>query len=188
MPVGEITKHCWPQKLPEHFSRRQNTRRRRIIMLSNILIGLAVLVVVFIIVVATRPADFRVTRTATITAPTEVVFAQVNDLRKWEAWNPWGKLDPACKMTYEGPPSGTGAGYTWAGNNKVGEGRMTITESRPNEVIRLSLEFRKPFKATNTAEFTFKSDGNQTTVSWSMAGKKNFMFKAVGLFMDSDKM
>src|SRR6266446_6513051 len=166
MPVGKTTKHYWPQKLPEHFSRRQNTRRRRIIMLSNILIGLAVLVVVFIIVVATRPADFRVTRTATISAPAEVVFAQVNDLHKWEAWNPWGKLDPACKMTYEGPAAGTGAGHTWAGNNKVGEGHMTITESHPNDLIRFNLEFLKPFKAVNTAEFTFKSDSNQTAVSW----------------------
>ena len=157
-------------------------------MLSNILIGLAVLVVVFIIVVATRPDGFRTTRTATISTPAAVVFAQVNDLHKWEAWNPWGKLDPACKMTYEGRAAGTGAGYTWAGNNKVGEGRMTITESRPNELIRFNLEFLKPFKANNTAEFTFKPEGNQTTVSWSMAGKRNFAFKAFGLFVDCDKM
>jgi hypothetical protein len=157
-------------------------------MLINILIILAVIIVVFIIVVATRPADFRVTRSITIPAPAAVVFAQVNDLHKWEAWNPWGKLDPACKMTYEGPQAGTGAGYTWAGNNKIGEGRMTITESRSNELIRFNLEFLKPFKANNTAEFNFTSDGDQTTVSWSMAGKRNFMFKAVGLFMDCDKM
>jgi len=157
-------------------------------MIVNILIGLAVLVAIFIIVVGTRPADFRVTRAASISAPAAAVFAQVNELRKWEAWNPWLKLDPSCKMTYEGPPAGIGAGYIWAGNNKVGEGHMVITESRPNEFIRLGLEFLKPFKANNTAEFTFKPDGNQTAVAWSMLGKKNFMFKAMGLFMDTDKM
>jgi hypothetical protein len=157
-------------------------------MIGNILIGLAVLVVLFIIVVATRPDSFRVTRSATVTAPAAVVFEQVNDLHKWEAWNPWLKLDPSCKMTYEGPAAGVGAGYTWVGNNKIGEGRMTITESRPNEVIRFNLEFLKPFKANNTAEFTFKPDGNQTTISWSMAGKRNFVFKAFGLFVDCDKM
>src|ERR1017187_4133069 len=157
-------------------------------MIIKILIVLAVIVVLFISVAATRPADFRVTRTTTISAPAAVVFAQVNDLHKWEAWNPWGKLDSACKMTYQGPPAGTGAGYTWAGNNKVGEGHMTITESRPNEFIRLNLEFLKPFKANNTAEFTFKTEGNQTAVASSMSGKKNFTFKAVGLFMDTDKM
>src|SRR6266850_5363974 len=124
MPAGKTTKHCWPQQLPEHFSRSPKPSRRRIIMLSNILIGLAVLVVVFIIVVATRPDSFRVTRSITIPAPAEVVFAQVNDLHKWEAWNPWGKLDPAMKQAYEGAPAGAGAVYTWAGNRQVGEGRM----------------------------------------------------------------
>jgi hypothetical protein len=37
-----------------------------------------------------QPADFRVTRSASIDAPPEVVFAQVNDLRKWNDWSPWG--------------------------------------------------------------------------------------------------
>ena len=65
---------------------------------------------------------------------------------------------------------------------------MTITESRPNELVRLKLDFLRPFKATNIAEFTFKPEGDQTTVMWSMTGKRNFFFKAFGLFMDCDKM
>ena len=31
---------------------------------------------------------------ATIVAPLEAVFAQVNDLHHWEGWSPWAKLDP----------------------------------------------------------------------------------------------
>lgn len=154
----------------------------------NILIGLAVIVVVFIVIVALRPDDFRVTRIATISATAEVVFAQVNDFHQWEAWSPWAKMDPDAKNTFEGPTAGIGAVFRWAGNRDVGEGSMTITESRPNELVQCKLEFLKPFKATNTAEFTFKSEGNQTTVMWSMFGKNNFMSKAVGLFMDCDKM
>ena len=88
-------------------------------MLKKILIGLAVIIVVFAIIVATRPADFQVIRSTSITAPAEVVFGQVNDLKKWEAWNPWGKIDPAMKLTYEGPTAGVGAVYAWAGNNDV---------------------------------------------------------------------
>lgn len=38
--------------------------------------------------------------------------------------------------------------------------------------------------ASNTAEFTFKPEGNRTIVTWSMAGRIYFMFKAVGLFMN----
>jgi hypothetical protein len=65
---------------------------------------------------------------------------------------------------------------------------MTITESRPSELIRIKLDFTKPFEATNTTEFTFKPEGNQTTVTWSMFGTNNFIAKAFCLFMSMDKM
>src|SRR5713226_290937 len=157
-------------------------------MLKKILIALAVIVIVFVGVVAMQPSEFRVTRTATISAPAPAVFAQVNDLHNWEAWSPWAKLDPGMKQTYEGAPAGAGAIYAWAGNNQVGEGRMTMTESRPSELIRIKLEFVKPFRGTNIAEFTFKPAGDQTAVTWSMTGQKNFVAKAVHLFMSMDKM
>ena len=157
-------------------------------MLPIILIAVAVIVALFVIIVATRPSDFRYTRAARISAPAEVVFAHVNDFHKWEAWSPWAKMDPNCKNTFSGPDSGVGATFAWAGNNKVGEGRMTVLEARPSELIRIKLEFFKPFKATNTAEFTFKPEGGQTQVTWSMFGKCNFMSKAVGLFMNCEKM
>jgi Polyketide cyclase / dehydrase and lipid transport len=157
-------------------------------MLKIILIALVVIVVVLVVMIALQPSDFRVARSTPISAAPPAVFAQVNDFHKWEAWNPWGKIDPAMKHAYEGAPAGSGAVYTWAGNNEVGEGRMTIIESRPSELIRIKLEFFKPFAATNTAEFTFKPEGNQTAVTWSMFGEKNFMAKAVHLFMNMDKM
>lgn len=157
-------------------------------MLIKILIALVLIIVVVVIVVAMRPADFRVARSTTITAPAEVVFAQVNDLHKWEAWSPWANLDPNAKNSFEGPPAGPGATFAWSGNNQVGEGRMTITESRPHELVRFKLEFVKPMKGTSTAEFTFKPEGNQTVVTWSMFGKNNFIAKAVGMFMNCDKM
>ena len=65
---------------------------------------------------------------------------------------------------------------------------MTLTESRPNELVRFNLQFIKPFQAANVAEFTFKPQGDQTVVTWGMTGKNSIMFKAVGLFMNSDKM
>jgi uncharacterized protein YndB with AHSA1/START domain len=142
----------------------------------------------FVILVTTRPSDFRITRTGRISAPVGIVFENVNDLHKWEAWSPWAKLDPNAKNTFDGPIAGPGASMAWDGNNKVGAGRMTIAESRPGEVIRIKLEFFRPFKATNLAEFTFKPEGGQTAVTWSMSGKNNFMGKAFSLFMNCDKM
>src|SRR5262245_46051534 len=157
--------------------------RRRIMILVYILIAIAVIIVAFVVVVAMQPAEFRIVRTATMSAPPPAVFGQVNDFHNWLAWSPWEKLDPALKRTYEGALAGTGAIYSWVGNKKVGEGRMTLMESHPSDLIRIKLEFLKPFKATHTAEFTFKPEGSQTLVRWTMLGRNNFMSKAFCLFM-----
>ena len=157
-------------------------------MLLKILIGFAIVVFVLILVIASRPSKFRIARTALVSAPAHIVFAQVNNFHHWAAWSPWAKIDPHMKVTFEGPPAGTGAEYSWLGNKQVGEGHMKILESRPDELIRIQLEFRKPFAATNVAEFHFKPVGNQTEVTWSMTGNNNFMFKAFGLLMNMDKL
>ncbi len=157
-------------------------------MLETILISLAVIIVAFVIVVAMRPSRFVITRTATIPAPVSVVFAQTNDFHKWVTWSPWEKFDPTMKRTFEGPAAGTGAIYKWSGNNKAGEGRATLIESRPNELVRIKLDYVRPFAGTNTAEFAFRPHGDQTVVTWSLTGTNSFMCKAVGLFMNMDKM
>jgi hypothetical protein len=157
-------------------------------MLVKILIGLFTVILVFAVVVALQPSDFRVVRSAAIPAPAAAVFSQVNDFHKWEAWSPWAKKDPAAKNSFEGAPSGTGAVFSWAGNREVGEGRMTLTESRPPDLIRIRLDFVKPFAGTNITEFTFRPEGNQTVVTWSMSGKNNFIARALCLFMNMDKM
>ena len=157
-------------------------------MLKKILIALGAIVVVFAGVVAMQPAEFRVVRTATISAPAADVFARVNDFHNWEAWSPWAKRDPAAKNSFDGPSAGTGAILRWAGNQEVGEGSMTITESRPSDLIRIKLEFVKPLAGTSNVEFTFKSEGDQTAVMWSMVGQNGFIGKALCLFMNMDKM
>jgi carbon monoxide dehydrogenase subunit G len=157
-------------------------------MLLKILIGLVVIVVALAMVVATRPSEFRVERTATVAAPAPVVFAQVNDFHKWEAWSPYAKRDPEMKKSFEGEPAGVGAVYAWSGNREVGEGRTTIVESRPNELIRVKLEFVRPFAATSTAEFAFKPEGERTAVTWSLDGRNGFIAKAMGLVVNMDRM
>jgi hypothetical protein len=158
-------------------------------MLKWILGGVAAVVVIFLIVVAMQPSDFKVERSATMRAPAPAAFAQINDFQNWQAWSPWEKVDPALKRQYEGPKAGTGAVYAWQGNKDVGEGRMTITESKPAELVRIKLEFFKPFAATNSAEFSFKPAGAESTaVTWTMTGQNNFLSKAICMFVNMDKM
>ena len=157
-------------------------------MLYYILIGTAAVIVIFLLIVAMQPAAFSVVRSAKIAAPPARVFGQVNDFHNWDAWSPWAKLDPTCKNTFEGPPAGNGAIFKWDGNKQVGAGKMTITDSKPNDLIRIHLEFFRPFKATNTTEFTFKPVSDGTEVTWNMFGQKNFMSKAFCMFASMDKM
>ena len=157
-------------------------------MIIDIVIVLALVIGVLFVVAALRPAEFRVSRKGLVSAPADVVFPHVNNLHNWEAWSPWAKLDPAAKTTYSGPAEGKDAAFSWSGNNKIGEGKMTITESRPRELVRFQLDFLRPFKATNTAEFTFKPAGDQTEVTWNMSGKCNFVARLFGLFVNCDKM
>jgi len=156
-------------------------------MISTLIV-LAVLVIVLLVVAALQPADFRVARSATIAAPPAVVFAQVNDLYKFQAWSPWAKIDPAARTTYEGPPAGPGAVFRWDGNGKVGAGAMTVTESRPAERVAFRLDFLRPFKGTNTAVFTFQPDGGKTAVTWTITGRSSFIPRVICLFLSMDRM
>lgn len=157
-------------------------------MIINILILAAVLAAAFILFVASRPSDFCVSRTAIISAPPEALFAQVNNLQRWLEMSPYAKLDPTANYTYARPLEGEGATVAWDGNTKIGQGRMTIAESRANESVRFNLVFKKPFQATNSASFTFEPCREGTKVTWTMDGRSNFICKAVGLIVNCDKM
>ncbi|MDR3458677.1 MAG: SRPBCC family protein [Verrucomicrobiae bacterium] len=157
--------------------------------MTPILLALAIIgLLIIVIALAGQPDEFKVSRSAKISAPPAKVFPHVNELRKWEAWSPWAKLDPNAKTTFEGPAPGAGSAMAWDGNNKIGSGKMTIADSQPDETIRFRLDFQRPMKATNTAEFTFRRDGGQTIVTWSMYGKNSFGGKVFGLFMNCEKM
>ena len=158
-------------------------------MRKKILIGVAVLVAALLGLIALQPSSFKVSRSAVINAAPDAVFTQVNDFHNWEAWSPWAKLDPGVKNTFEGTPSGTGAIFKWAGNSKVGEGRMTLTESLPAQSIRIQLEFIKPFASTCDTTFAFAPGPDGVAVTWTMSGQNDFLSKAFCLFMgDMDKM
>jgi uncharacterized protein YndB with AHSA1/START domain len=157
-------------------------------MIGKILIALVVLVAVFVVVVATRPAAFHIERSITVGTPPANVFAQVNDLHAWAAWSPWEKLDPKMEKTHSGAPAGPGATYAWKSESgKVGQGRMTIEKSESPTLVVVTLEFIKPFAATNTVTFSFDDTVQGTKVTWAMDASNGFMGKAFALLMNMDK-
>lgn len=157
-------------------------------MLQKILLGVAVVIVALCGIVAMQPSTYSVQRSATFKASPDVTFALVNDFHQWGGWSPWDKLDPNQKTTFEGPATGVGAKYGWSGNAQVGEGRMEIEESKANELVRIKLEFIRPFPSTSPTTFTFSPAAEGVTVTWKMDGTNDFMGKAFCLFVDMDAM
>lgn len=158
-------------------------------MLKKIFWTFAVLLLGFAAYVAMLPSEFRVTRTGTVGASPAEVFALVNNLKRWNDWSPWAKLDPNAKNGFEGPEEGVGAAFSWDGNDEVGAGKMTIVESKANDLIRMKLAFTRPMEGVNDTEFLFSPDNaGGTKVTWSNSGHNNFIARAVCLFMDMDKM
>lgn len=157
-------------------------------MITYILLGLGAAVAALVGLIASRPGHFRITRRISINAPADLAFEQVNDFYLWQEMSPYVKMDPDASYSFGGPRAGVGASLAWTGNKEVGEGRMTVSESEPNELVKMKLEFFKPFAATHTAVFTFVENGGQTEATWSMYGTSKFMCKAFGLFANMDKM
>ena len=157
-------------------------------MLKKILLVLVVLIAAFAGYVAMQPSELHIQRQATIAAPPAAVFDNVNDLKKWDAWSPWAKMDPNAKVGFEGPAAGKDAVFTWSGSDQIGEGKMTVVDSRPNELVDLKVDFTKPFENTSNSKFEFKPDANQTVVTWSMGGKQNFIEKAMCIVFNGKKM
>ncbi len=152
------------------------------------LIAFAVLVATLLLVAMLKSDDFRVSRSLQMAAPSSKIFGQVNDLRCMNVWNPFLKLDPNAKVTFEGASSGVGAVCVWDGDKNVGAGRQTIIESQPNKRVRMTLEFYRPFPGVNDVEFSLVDESSSTTVTWNMVGKMSFVPRLIGIFMSMETM
>ncbi|MEQ1834198.1 MAG: SRPBCC family protein [Candidatus Eisenbacteria bacterium] len=145
-------------------------------------------VIAILAIAGTRPATYHVERSAQLSASPEVVFGLINDFNRFPEWSPWQDIDPKVVTKVEGGGVGVGATYYWVGNNDVGEGRMTITESTPSSHVAEKLEFLKPFAATCEVHFRIVPQADGSHVTWAMDGTNNYMAKVMSLFMNMDSM
>ena len=159
---------------------------KKIALTLFLVITLAVVAVLSI--AATRPATFHVERSLSMAAQPDAVFAVLDDFHRFHEWSPWQKLDPTMKVTFDGPPTGVGASYSWIGNKDAGEGRMTILSATPSSSLTQKLEFIKPFEETCAVRFTIAPEGEGSRVTWAIDGNNNYMSKVMCLFVSMDTM
>src|SRR5262245_26702220 len=118
--------------------------RRKVQMVKYFFIVVFGVVAAVMIYAATKPDHFRIERSIVIQAPPEKIFPYINDYKKWTAWSPYEKKDPAMTRTYSEPSAGKGATYSWEGNHDIGSGRMEMLESIPTSKVLIDLQFIKP--------------------------------------------
>lgn len=157
-------------------------------VVRKILIAAVAAIAAFAGYVAILPPEYIIARSTTISAPPEKIFPHVNDFRKWQAWSPWAKIDPKATVNFEGSQSGKGAVMKWSGNNEVGEGSMTIADSKPAEAVRMKLDFTRPFQNAADVAFDLKPSAGKTEVTWSMSGQRDFTARAMCLIFGATSM
>jgi len=146
----------------------------RTLKITGIVVG--GLVVLVLVVGLFLPSSFEVSRSIEIAAPDAVIFAEVNDLRRWEAWSPWQAHDDTMVNTYSENTAGVGAWSEWTGEHS-GAGKMIIVESVLNRRVVTDLAFDgqgkgngfwtlEPVGDTVRTTWTFKHE-----VGWSIPGR-----------------
>lgn len=155
--------------------------------LAWILLG----IIVFLLLVSFfLPASVRIERSKYIPASPSTVYALLNNLKTYDDWMPWNRIDPQMQKTYGPLTTGQGAYYSWSSTNKqVGSGTLTITGSQPDKQVLTSLQFGDMPATVGGWDLLNKDSG--TLVNWymnaQMTGPNPFysiVGKYMGLFMD----
>lgn len=156
-------------------------------LIKSVLIVLAVIVLVFVVVGFFLPSRTHVERSVEINAQPETVFRLLNDLRIFNRWSPWAKIDPQTEYGYSGSETGVGSVMRWSSEHPhVGRGEQKIVSSEPNSEIRLilTMEGMKPFQAGYILEPT--PEGTKLTWEYEADNGLNLFYRYLGAFaMDS---
>jgi hypothetical protein len=159
-------------------------------VLRVLVISVRVILVVLIgilVLAAFKPARFTVQRSITVHAARAKVFELIHDLRRWPEWSAKDSDDFTVRRSYSGALAGKGAVCEWEGTGKAGKGRSEIIESSP-DVIRVQVDWSKPFAARNINTFTFSAQGDATRITWTLDGENVFVLKVITVFVSADRL
>lgn len=155
-------------------------------VLKKIIVALLILAVLVVVVSLFMPSEVKVSRTAVIDAPIEVVYAQANNLNNFHAWDPWGKVDPNAEFVIDETYAGVGASMSWKSEHRdVRNGMMTIVESVPFEKVNTDLTMEG--EPMGNGGFIFEEVEEGTKVQWWMVANlgMNPFKRIMGNFMDA---
>lgn len=116
------------------------------------------------------PSKAIVERSGVIDAPMSTVYAQLNDLSKWPAWNPWAADETAQHKQFSNPATGQGAYFTFSGVQHEDRitGKVSIEDSHPGKGIRYKMTFNAMRPVEAFFEIKPAADGKATAIMWRL--------------------
>ena len=137
----------------------------------NLLFRILAVVTAFILIVlligSMMPRSFSTTSSVVVEAPAEAIFPQVNTIRMWANWSMWNEHGISdLKVNYSGAESGVGAVQKWT--ELRGDGKLWITESLPNELVKFTSVFANFPEMQSSITLTPCEGG--TKVEWTSDG------------------
>lgn len=147
------------------------------------------LIVLLLLIGFVLPRKFELTKSEVINAPAAYVFEEINDLERWPGWSYWHTLDPNMEVVYGEQKSGTGASYEWKGNSDVGEGKLMIIESKPNESVACDLFFMQAEDASKAVyQLEPAEGGTKLTMHFDTDFGMNPIMRWMGVAMFPSEM
>ncbi|MEO6685401.1 MAG: SRPBCC family protein, partial [Dyadobacter sp.] len=105
-------------------------------------------------------------------------------LKNQDQFNKWTMTDPNMKRDYKGTDGTVGFVYAWNGNDKAGQGEQEISQIKEGSEFDTEIRFERPMKSVAHIKMTTEPvSGNQTKVTWTMAGESKYPLNVMTLFL-----
>lgn len=124
----------------------------------------------------------------TIDAPAQRVFDRMNDLSRFNEWNPFPSMDATTVSHHEGPASGPGAVFAYEGQ-RLGKGRMEVVAVQAPARIDIKMTFWRGGVATHAkSAFVIVDRGAHAEVHWTFDEDRGWGMYLMGKVMFDSMM
>lgn len=158
-------------------------------MIKKILAGLGLILGVFVVIAALRPAEYLIKRDIVINAKPEAIFPFLVSTKNADTWMPWKEQDPQVQITYSGPEEGIGSISSWDSPGQMGTGKAEIVGVVANQSVKTKITYTKPMEMNQDSEFILTPQGDSTQMTWTVTGNQPFIARLICtlMFMNMDK-
>ncbi|MBX7194803.1 MAG: SRPBCC family protein [Sandaracinaceae bacterium] len=156
-------------------------RRWAPVVLGLVIASVAVMLVGVALVTLMPPTEYRITRSRTIEAPRAVVLAQLEDVRAYDAWEPWRRQ--GTHATYSPSTRGPGA---WVERSDGSSSARTTIRSVSAERVEMDNATNGSFGARGSDQsFELRAiDDAHTEVQWVLHGELSGLPRALWPLVD----